>query len=156
MNRLKGDLTYRYEVVGESFYQDALSSAAAKRRGREPVQVVALLVPEPQNPKDRHAVRVEVNGQKVGYLPRGQGQGYVAALRRYQLGDVVECLAEIRGGWQRGDELIRYGIWLDLPDEVMATPAAATEAAPKKRGCGCLPIGAGILVGLVALIIYVF
>ena len=155
IKRLKGDLSYRYEVVGESFYQDALQHAARGRKYREPVYVTAVLVPEPNNVHDPHAVRVDVDGRQVGYLPRGQGQGYIAALRQHKLGDVVECLAQIRGGWQSGDDIVWYGIWLDLPDAIAAAPArAAALAAPaKKRGCGCLPFSLGIVAVLIALVI---
>ena len=64
------------EVVSTSSYQEALETAA----GAEPdaalhVEKWAHLVPEPDNPWDRNAVAVYVDGRKVGYLPRGAHGG---------------------------------------------------------------------------------
>jgi hypothetical protein len=55
-------------VVGESNYQDALA-AAVERNGRT---VMAELVAEPSNKYDRRAIRVDVDGQPVGYVPKGE------------------------------------------------------------------------------------
>jgi hypothetical protein len=154
MNRLKGDLSFSQEVHGESFYQEALAKAAAQRKGRKAYQVIAVLIPEPKNPKDAHAVRVEVNGLKVGYLPKGMGAAFKASLRQYKLGDVVECLAQIRGGFQGSDDFVYYGIWLDLPEQLIGD--IPVQTAPVKKGCGCPIFGAialSVLIGLLWILI---
>lgn len=53
-------------VVGESNYQDALA-ATVDQHGRA---VMAQLVAEPSNKYDRRAIRVDVGGRTVGYVPR--------------------------------------------------------------------------------------
>jgi hypothetical protein len=55
--------TYEVAVVGESNYQGAIYKGMV---GKE-----ALLVPEPDNPYDPRAIRVDNHrGQTIGYLPR--------------------------------------------------------------------------------------
>lgn len=54
-------------VVGESHYQPALRKLKASKT--EPF-FSAQLIPEDANPYDRNAVRVDIDGQTVGYLPK--------------------------------------------------------------------------------------
>lgn len=60
------------------------------------------LVREPDNPHDRNAVRVEWQGQQLGYLPRAENQAIAAELDR---GSKVEAriarLREAKNPWQR-------------------------------------------------------
>lgn len=60
------------------------------------------LVREPDNPHDRNAVRVEWQGQQLGYLPRAENQAIAVELDR---GGRVEAriarLREARNPWQR-------------------------------------------------------
>ena len=55
-------------VAGESHYQEALRSIAGTGDVRHEAE--AHLIPEPENEYDPNAVRVEIDGHKVGYLPR--------------------------------------------------------------------------------------
>ena len=55
-------------VAGESHYQDALRAISGQGEIRHDTE--ARLIPEPDNPHDANAVRVEIDGAKVGYLPR--------------------------------------------------------------------------------------
>ena len=63
---------WRLEVVGESYRQDAIRSAAESSAislgGRTPVQ--AVLRPEPDNPHDQNAIAVMVGRWHVGYIGR--------------------------------------------------------------------------------------
>ena len=68
---LRCDGTFDTQVKGESHYQDALWQLAGGRTTdyvREPIS--ALLTPEPENPYDANAIRVSINGLRVGYLSR--------------------------------------------------------------------------------------
>src|SRR4051794_15864962 len=59
------------EVVGEASYQDALWSICQGAEGAQVhQQVVAVLVPEPQNPYDANAISVQIEGRVIGYLSR--------------------------------------------------------------------------------------
>ena len=103
----------RVPVVGESHYQAVLKKAVGGRvagPGFAGVRTTTTLIPEPGNPHDRHAVRVDVAGGTVGYLPRHHAVEYqeplLAATSR---GYVPWCPAQITGGGDR-----HYGIYLHL------------------------------------------
>jgi hypothetical protein len=96
-------------VAGESHYQDALRAIAGP--GEVRLATEAQLVPEPENEYDPNAVRVEVDGRKVGYLPRDLAPAWaprlaeLAARRR-----VGGCEATIVGGAETA-----LGVFLRLP-----------------------------------------
>ena len=125
MVRLAGD--GRVSVVGESHYQPALRAAAGGRtvaRGdfESAIPVQAVLIPEPSNRYDDHAVRVEVNGNTVGYLPREAAEEYQPVLLNLvQQGQLGWCSARVMDG----DHGL-YGIWLHLasPDRVICANLA--------------------------------
>lgn len=96
-------------VAGESHYQDALRAIAGP--GEVRLETEAQLVAEPDNPHDANAVRVEIEGAKVGYLPRALAAAWtprlaeLAARRR-----VGACEATIIGGADTP-----LGVFLRLP-----------------------------------------
>jgi hypothetical protein len=100
-------------VAGESHYQKALRAIAGAGEVRHATE--ARLVPEPDNPHDPHAVVVEVQGAKVGYLPRALAAAWtprlaeLAARRR-----VGACEATIVGG---ADTPLGVFLRLPAPDE---------------------------------------
>lgn len=102
----------RLEVVGESHYRSALASLT----GGEAVsglRVRAVLLPEPGNPHDPYAVRVEINNHHVGYLPRDDARRYQPALLPITAaGQMPLCLGRIFGGGPNRN----YGVWLSLGD----------------------------------------
>ena len=55
------------EIVGESFRQDAVRAVAQAADGSD---FDLYLLPDPNNPHDRNAVRVMVGNLHVGFLPR--------------------------------------------------------------------------------------
>ena len=97
-------------VAGESHYQEALRSIAGTGDVRHEAE--AHLIPEPENEYDPNAVRVEIDGLKVGYLPRdlapawGPRLAELASRRR-----VGGCDATIVGGADTA-----LGVFLRLPD----------------------------------------
>ena len=106
------------DVVGESHYQAALESLVGGRceEGWN-CERWAHLVLEPDNPWDRDAVAVVIEGQKVGYLGRDDASEYAHLLRQLMQKDNAGavCLANIRGGWQRGhDDYGHFGVKLAL------------------------------------------
>jgi hypothetical protein len=109
------------EVVGESYRQNALLQVAGGYNNGG-LQLTASLVPEPSNAHDANAVRVDIDGQPVGYLERELAAEYSPVLlagghRAY------ECECELFGGWDRGEgDRGNYGVRLDLaaPDRCLA------------------------------------
>jgi hypothetical protein len=71
---LQGHGTYAVPLVGESHCQDALKGIHGPQAG--PKKATASLIPEADNPHDPNAVRVEINGMKVGHLPREMAKIY--------------------------------------------------------------------------------
>lgn len=106
------------EVVGESHYQESLWQLAGGRRNpdvRVRVAVVAVLVPESDNPYDSNAVSVWVEGLKVGYLSRDDAERYrpgVLALQR-EHGMPIALLGVIVGGGIREDGPGLLGVFLN-------------------------------------------
>lgn len=62
---------YDQEVAGESNYHAALLSVVGSySRDGHRHECVATLIAEPENPYDTNAVRVTIEGETVGYLPK--------------------------------------------------------------------------------------
>jgi hypothetical protein len=104
------------EVVGESFYQDALWLLVGGDQGeRVRCGVQAVLSPEPSNPHDANAIRVLIDGHLVGHLGREDAAIYLPGLRF--LVERRGCLIGLRGtivggGWY-GDQRGMLGVFLD-------------------------------------------
>lgn len=118
-----GDSAFRFRVVGTSFHQEVLEkiAGARSRRGYERF-CAAVLLPQPSNPYDHHAVAVIVHNAEVGHLERTVAPEFRSALQRAGYADAV-CEAEIVGGWDRGPEDRGYvGLRLNafLPFRIVA------------------------------------
>lgn len=105
------------EVVGESNYQDALWSLCGGVPGGERVRhaVVAVLVPEPENPYDENAISVRVSSHRVGYLDRATAASHVGGLRALvsSTRHHVALAGVIVGGGMRASGPGLLGVWLD-------------------------------------------
>ena len=71
------------------------------------------LVLEDNNRYDKKAVRVDIEGETVGYLSKENARKF---RRKFSFkGKVFECDAIIIGGWDRGGgDTGHYGVRLDL------------------------------------------
>lgn len=93
------------EVVGEANYQSALDEVCGGRCSEGVIVrvVTAELVREPKNRYDRNAVAVDIEGRRVGYLPRDDAPRWHAAVDHLgKHGYAATCRAELLGGWDRG------------------------------------------------------
>jgi hypothetical protein len=104
-------------AVGEASYQQALRKICGSTRWEDVrCDVTAVLVPEPNNRYDPNAVMVQVDGQQVGYLSRGDALDYGPAVHEFaDQGKVIVCHARICGRGP-GSETPNLGIFLNLPD----------------------------------------
>lgn len=92
--------SYDIDVVGESFYMDALSSLLGSNRE---VKVVAVLVPY-SHTKDSNAVRVEIKGKIVGHLARDQAPEFRRLLAaKHKALATTSCKAVVGGGATKQD-----------------------------------------------------
>ncbi len=118
VGRIKGPQTYSFDIVGESHYQQALESICGGRtdESREK-RVTATLTYEDDNPHDNNAIRVDIDGEIVGYLNRELARNYRKMMKEAgHPGLKSKCGAMIVGGWDRGDGDTGYfGVKLDLP-----------------------------------------
>ncbi len=97
-------------IVGESRYQPALV-AFCDRKGDDEVRIEeasADMVCEPENAYDKHAVRIDLGGRKVGYLARGSARMYHRRVAK--LGGQVTVPAFV--GCQKGGKI---GVRLNIP-----------------------------------------
>lgn len=115
---LQGPGTFRFEIVGESHYQDVLCELAGGRTpGGAKQYCDAVIVLDDDHPHDSKAVRVDISGKTVGYLSRDDARNYREQLRRAGHPRLVAtCRAVIVGGWARGTNSQGFfGVKLDLP-----------------------------------------
>lgn len=105
------------EVVGESNYQDALWQICGGVPGGSRVRhaVVAVLVPEPENPYDENAISVRIDSRRVGYLDRQTALSYLDGLQALvnATGQHVALGGVIVGGGVRASGPGLLGVWLD-------------------------------------------
>lgn len=135
--KLNGSGRFDQGVVGEQHYQDALIKIAGPySTERRRIRCEAVLYLQPDNPHDRNAVRVEIDGSMVGYIHREQAPLLRRQLQQIGVADGQRVTVDaIIGGGLIGQ---RYGVYLDfdLPDEPQIdTPlnAPSQPAPPSKR-----------------------
>lgn len=99
---------YNQEVVGEASYLKNLKSIAANGTNKGRITgLTAVLTPEPDNKYDSNAVRVDINGLQVGYLPAPTAKKHIKANK-----GTINCPAVIFGGEK---DKPNYGVWLAYP-----------------------------------------
>lgn len=109
---IPGPGTFAVNVVGVSQYQRVLEAAA-----EEGGAIEAVLVLEDDNAYDDQAVAVHIDGERAGYLSRGDARLYRADLAAAGEPDLsVRCKARIVGGFETASgERAHFGLKLDLP-----------------------------------------
>lgn len=115
---IRGPGTFDADIVGESHYQENLERICGERsKEGEEKQIKAMLILENNNPKDKNAIRVEINGLTVGYFDKVDAAEFRKALKKTSIGNTpIQCDALIVGGWKRKNSVGNYGVRLDLPD----------------------------------------
>lgn len=106
------------QVVGESHYQHNLWSLtdADSESERVRVPVIALLVPEIDNPYDPDAVAVWINGLKTGHLSGEDARLYRAGILAIQQAEhgPVAVPGVIAGGGLDGARMRALGVFLNV------------------------------------------
>lgn len=105
------------DVVGESFYQDALwHIAGGVTRERVRQEVIAMLVPEPDNQYDANAIAVYIGGLKVGHIGAEDAANMIDGLNKQiadNPGKFIALNGVVTGGGVRDDGLGRLGVFLN-------------------------------------------
>jgi hypothetical protein len=115
---IRGPGEFACEVVGESKYQHHLERIAGGRsEDSAELRKQAVLALEDDNPHDKNAVCVRIDGLRIGYLSREMAKSYRRQLKKQQLPIAhYWCDALIVGGWERGGgDRGHFGVRLDLP-----------------------------------------
>lgn len=114
---INGNGEFELDVVGESHYQAALEKICGPRKEKGENRIVqARLILDDHNPKDKQAVRIEIDGLLVGHLPHDAARSFRAELKRKGHASAIgTCRAKIKGGWQRKGSTGSYGVFLDIP-----------------------------------------
>jgi hypothetical protein len=116
------------EVVGESYYQDALWQVIGGRTtDRVRVEIQAVLFPEVDNSFDANAISVWIKHKKVGHLSREDAAAYrpglVALQDRHR--HLIGLNGVVVGGGMRADGPGNLGVWLSHnPSDFGLTPVA--------------------------------
>jgi hypothetical protein len=103
----------RIDVVGESFYQAALLKVTGcGPSGGFGYECSAEMVLDPENPHDKFAVRVEIEGELVGHLKRGTAKNINKRLRELKAeGKRAVCMSYVG----RGCDNPNLGVVLHVP-----------------------------------------
>ncbi len=110
--------TYKCDVVGESYYQKALSLIAGpKEKDSKLLDCTAVLIRDPWNKHDPNAVVVTIDGQQVGHLSKTRAAGLVREMEKQGLSSKIMFVvqARIQGGWKNSYSEGSYGVILDFP-----------------------------------------
>lgn len=118
MVHLEGDGEYEFDIVGESHYQTALAALAGPKNPEGVrYECVAELIPDPENPYDANAIRVEIDGRLVGHLARAQAAVVARIIAQSDGVRGFTADALIVGGWIRGSRSEgSYGVKLDISE----------------------------------------
>ena len=103
------------EIVGEAGYQDALWAICGAPKGhRVQHEIVAVLIPESDNPYDPNAIAVQIDGCTIGYFGRDNAAKYRPGLLDLmkRSGGNVALNGVIIGGGHYADGPGRLGVWL--------------------------------------------
>lgn len=115
---IPGPGLFDVDVVGESKYQRALDRICGGRtEDGVDCLVTAVLIYDSSNRYDKMAIRIEIDGETVGYLSRENAREYRKQMEiAGHPGLTASCEARIVGGWDRGpDDQGYFGVKLDLP-----------------------------------------
>lgn len=115
--KIRGPGRFAVEVVGESFYRDALKARFGLKRGSDDdseCEASALLRLEDDNPHDSQAVGVYIDGAKVGHLSRAMARDFRQSIKRDGLSRCKEFVVDAVVYLPEDDDE-HYSVSLDLP-----------------------------------------
>jgi len=137
------------EVSGEAWREREITTAVGQSPGiDQEIEIVlpAALVPEPDNPHDRNAISVRINGQVVGYIAKEETRSYLRDVQRLTTsGHQPMTLARIwmvRRRHSNGGTRFYSRISIALPNHGLELPKNDSPTVAHSL----LPWGAGLQV----------
>jgi len=123
---IKASGNYLLGLAGESHYFDAISKAVHHRTGEH--SALAEIIREPDNKFDSNAVRAEIEGRTVGYIPRELAPSFHSLL---DYGNSINKRIFAPCRVWISDEEDSYGsVSLDIDDPNSALPPANAGEVP--------------------------
>lgn len=123
---LRGRGWFSQQVAGESHYEKALQRLAGRGTGER--EVIALLERDPRNRYDANAIKVLIDGNQVGFLPREDAAMYQHALALVeQMGRAATCRARL--WFSSEDDWFTASVSLDLHEPGLLLPVNAIDPA---------------------------
>lgn len=122
---------YSSKVAGTSNYQDELLDiCGGYNRDGHGYETIAMLVRDPKNPHDPNAIKVEIEGQCVGFLPKQQAERIAAEMDSEGFSQ-SRVEAQVVGGWRTNQyDRGSFGIRLRMSS---AGPINFGTAASQRR-----------------------
>lgn len=122
---------YSSKVAGTSHYQDELLSiCGGHNRDGHAHETIAMLVRDPENLHDPNAIKVEIEGRCVGFLPKQQVE-QVAADMDSEGFSRSRVEAQVVGGWRTNQyDQGSFGVRLKMPS---GGPTNFGTAASQRR-----------------------
>jgi hypothetical protein len=114
--KIRGNGRFEVDVVGESFYTDSFIELARRHRpARDDDEAFgdATLTLEDDNPHDKNAVAVHIEGLQVGHLSRAMAADFRDAIRRDGLQQHRQFAVAARLYWGGSEAL--QSVTIDLP-----------------------------------------
>jgi hypothetical protein len=117
------------QVVGESFYQEALQKIAGATNKHVRIAITAILLPELDNQYDPNAISVWVSGLKVGHLSRADAAMFRPGLLNLQrqVGAAIALPGIVVGG---GEARPSYGVFLNYNPAAFGLEDSAPISVP--------------------------
>ncbi|MFD0274654.1 HIRAN domain-containing protein [Kitasatospora sp. NPDC127111] len=113
---------FRQNVAGESYHDVELRRIVGPEPAGEKL-MVAELRREPRNPHDRNAIRVLIDGNLVGYIPREEAPAYQPELEAVESwGYPAQCPARV--WWRRDQWDFVASVSLDMAEPGRLVPLA--------------------------------
>ena len=106
-------IDYNYDVVGESFQRDHLTTLIRSHNAFESGEIysTAVLELEPTNPFDENAVKVVVEGTQVGYIPKFDSPAVTEMVKKSGKSSYE---VPVRIGWDTNSPSPLIGVKLSL------------------------------------------
>lgn len=132
--RLIGSTGDGIKAAGTSHHQTALLRLAGKKgQFSKNERFRVLLIPEPDNPHDPNAVRVQFKELLLGYLPKKHAAEYLSQTSAAGYHNATSNVsADIIGGWKSERDEGSFGLRLlyDRPLRFAKAPSTADQSQP--------------------------
>lgn len=102
MSLFKKNKKYSFDIVGLPYYREEQAQVKIDKH------TVIEVVEEPENEYDKNAIRVEMNGHKVGHVPARQCKLVKGVIRNASITSISTSVSVSDGEWISARVTINY------------------------------------------------